>query len=100
MIPDHITNITINNDKTKLEYNDFYFGNYHIIVTCINANLNAYFIISKFNILETGTIRRLNHSKTNTQIEFLWEKNKPIEIFTNGNFNNNSYNIQLKIYSM
>ena len=64
MIPDHITNITINNDKTKLEHNNMCAGNYHIIINCINANLNAYFIISKFNNLENGAIHRLNHSNT------------------------------------
>ena len=101
MLPDYVTNITINNDKTKLESNDFYIGNYHVVVNCINDNLNAYFVVSKFNILDNnGAIHRLNHSKTNTQIEFLWEKNKPIEIYTSGNLNNTAYNIQLKIYSM
>ena len=100
MVPDYVTNTTINNDKTRLENNAFYFGNYHAVVNCINDNLNAYFVVSKFNILENGAIHRLNHSKTNTQIEFLWEKNKPIEICTSGNLNNTAYNIQLKIYSL
>ena len=51
MLPDYVTNSKINNDKTRLENNDFYFGNYHIVVNCINDNLNAYFVVSKFNIL-------------------------------------------------
>ena len=101
MLPDCVTNIKINNDKTRLENNDFYIGNFHIVINCINENLNAYFVVSKFNILDNnGAIQRMNHSKTNTQIELLWEKNKPIEIYANGNLNNNSFNIQLKIYSM
>ena len=101
MLPDYVTNIKIKNDKTRLENNDFYFGNYHIVVNWINENLNAYFVVSKFCILDdNGAIHRKNYSKTNTQIEFLWEKNKPVEIYTSGNFNNTSYNIQLKIYSI
>ena len=70
MVPDYVTNTTINNDKTRLENNDFYFGNYHIVVNCSNDNLNAYFVVSKFNILDDiGAIHRLNHSETNTKIE-------------------------------
>ena len=54
----------------------------------------------RHSILENGAIHRLNHSKTNTQIELLWEKNNPIEMLTTKNSNNIAYNIQLKIYSM
>ena len=101
MIIDYITNISINNDKTKLENNNMYAGNYHIIINCINANLNAYFILSKFNILDsTGAIHRMNHSNTSIQIEVIWEMNQPIEIFTRNNPNNDIFNVELKIYYM
>ena len=68
MIPDVITNISINNDITRIEYSNMYAGTYHIVINCINENLNAYFIASKFSILDTtGAIHRTNHSDTSIQ---------------------------------
>ena len=101
MIADYILNLSINNEKTRLEYDNIYFGNFHIIVNCINTNLFAYFVVSKFNILEeTGTIHRMNHSDTITQIQLEFNKNEPLIIYTKNNNSNNIYNVQLKIYSL
>ena len=93
--------MTINNDVTRIEYNEFYAGNFHILINCINENLNAYFIASKFNNLDDlGAIHRINHSNTAIQVVMAWEKNKPIEIFTTNNLSNIAFNIQIKIFSM
>ena len=99
MIADYIFNIDVNNDYSILNFkNKLYTGIYHVIIK--GDLINAYYIISKFNILDNDPFINRLHYHSNVNIDIHWGMNEQIKIRTINNILNFSYRIEVKLYEL